>query len=179
MANKMKIFLSCLAVYWFMISCSSKNSSEKRNPESYLSFYNKEQKNDSLKIDIEYSRSKDSLAVCVTNVSNKDIIVPSFREANLSYNAGPGFVLFVYEEQDGDYVEMTDGPDYDAFVHLDTIIDRKLLSGEKNCKHVFSPDFFFKFLPEKNYKFVVRYYAENTYEHHNKFVQSNIVTIKW
>jgi hypothetical protein len=178
MRDNMKIYFFFLMIYCLLISCSSEKASKKKNPEFFLSFYNGIPKNDSLKIEIDYDKSKDSLGVCATNISDKEMVLPYFRETNLSYRGGPGFVLFVYEEQDNDYVEVTEDPDYDA-LYLNSIRDRKLASREKNCEPVFSPDFFYKFLSGKTYKFVVRYYAEYTYQHHDKFVQSNIVTVKW
>jgi hypothetical protein len=119
-----------LCAYLFIIfslfSCNSKSPSETKNPEAFLSFYNKIPKNDSLKIEINYNRSKDRLGVCVTNISAKEIVVPFYGRINLSYNPAPGFVLFAYEEQDNDYAEISSGIDYDTSLLGDTLPDKKL-----------------------------------------------------
>jgi hypothetical protein len=168
----------CGYIFLFILfSCNSEKSSENKNPESFLSFYNNVPKNDSLKIEIDYDRSKDHLGICMTNMSDKDIIVPHFQEVGLYPSTG--FVFLVYEKQDDDYVEMPDAPDYDVFRNGDTIMDRKLVRKEKCCDHSFSPDALFEFSRGKTYKLVVRYYAEYAREHHDKFIESNIVTVKW
>ena len=121
-----------------LFSCNSKKSSENKNPESFLSFYNKVPKNDSLKIEIAYDKTKDSLSFCVTNISAKEIVVPFYTKINLSFNPAPGFVLFVYEEKDDDYAEISSGTDYFTSLLGDTLPDKKIQSMEKDCRRSFS-----------------------------------------